>query len=227
MKAITLLALFGSLTIITPSFAAVSPNGTNANGNVAGTNNNGGSVGGTNANNGGNTGTNGSGGNTRVARTFDELFLQQSAQAALFEIAMGQLALSNSQDAAVQAFAQELIQDHTAQLELLQTFATNGVSTNGGFTIPDTLTTRDQTNITRLSSLSGVQFDRAWTRLMVSGHVSAFALHQRAAQRARGESVRAYARSLLEPLAAHLTTALELTEQLRTTTVTRRRVVIP
>lgn len=210
MKVIAVLSLFSLILTVSPSFAAGPRNGgrnlgdDTGNNTPAGTRRGNGGTTGDVTNNGDFTGTNGQ------SRVSDAAFLRQSVHMALMEIMMGELALSNSQNAAVQEFAQHLIQDHTAQLEQAQTLA--GAA---GRTLPDTLSARDRASFNRLSGLSGEAFDRAWTQLMVSSHTTALALHQRAAQGARQESVRAYARAQLAPLATHLAQALELWEQYR------------
>lgn len=143
-------------------------------------------------------------------RATDQGFLRQSAQFALMEIAMAQIALTNSQDAIIQEFAQQVITDHTAQLEQAQT-----VADELEVTLPDSISVRDQRTLDRLAKLSGEELDRAWTQLMVTSHSGALPLHQQSAQRSRSEPIRAYARAQLVPLAAHLTEALEISEQFR------------
>lgn len=175
-----------------------------------------GGTGGTNTDGGfgngnGNGGFGGGGFVNGRSRGFDNSFIRQSAQMALMEIAAGEAALSNSQDSAIQELAQQLVTDHSAQLEQAQALAADA-----GFTLPGALATRDAKSLSRLPSEGGASFDRAWTQLMVSSHSSAFALHERAATRASQAATRAYARAQLVPLAAHLTMALDLYEQLRT-----------
>lgn len=219
MKQIQLLALLVSMAV-TPAFGAGlgnTPDGQNTadiNNHFA-------------PNQPARTGANGNGGTGEIpgngngngsARLSDQLFLRQSAQMALMEIAAGELALAQSEKAAIQEFAQHLINDHTEQLAQAQLLADEL-----GVNLPDTLSARDQRELDRLASLSGDEFNRAWTRLMITSHSRAFSLHERAADRARHESVRAYARGQLVPLATHLATALELYEYFRATPKGRGR----
>jgi putative membrane protein len=143
----------------------------------------------------------------------DATFLRQSAQAALLEIEMGHLALTNSENGAVREFAEHLVQEHSAQLTNVQQLADQM-----GVTLPTALSRTDRRAHTRLGRLSGASFDRAWTREMVLSHQRALRLHERAAFTGRNAEVRSYARSLLVPLATHLTTALALHDELRNPT---------
>ena len=134
------------------------------------------------------------------------------------EIAMAQLALTNSQDAAVHQLAEHLIADHTTQLQQLQ-----AVADELDTTLPGTLASKDRATVDRLGSSTGTQFDRAWLNAMVTSHQMALTLHTRGAQRGRNESVRAYARGQLIPLATHLAQALELLEQFQSGDASLRR----
>jgi predicted outer membrane protein len=233
MKPIRSLTLFALIVATTATMAAnrhlnsndgrddgvaARPSGNNGNGDDGvlarpGTNGTG-----TTFDNGGGTGNNpnvprsqprGGGGQNGRNGLSDQAIIRQSAQAALAEIAMGELALSNSQNASVQAFAQELIQDHTTQLAQAR-----ALGADLGVTLSDTLARPDSAALKRLSALTGDEFDRAWAQAMVASHSTALGQHDRAAQRARSESVRAYAREQLVPLATHLAKALELAAQL-------------
>jgi predicted outer membrane protein len=81
------------------------------------------------------------------------------------EIQISQLALQRSTDSRVKAFAQRMIDDHTLlNREVVQVAGQRGIS------LPTAATTDQQATMTRLQSLSGMQFDQAYMDLNVMMH---------------------------------------------------------
>jgi len=195
LAAVTSQSLLAQVTISTP-------NGTAGNtaGNISSTINN-------NLNNG--TNFNGSARN-------DARFLQQAAASSLHEIALGNLAQTNSTNPDVQAFGATLVADHTASYQ-----AAADLATSLGVTVPTTESRADFRDTQRLGRLSGADFDAAFVGEMINNHVRDIQSHESQAIRSGNVDVRAYARTQLPVLMDHLVTALELRESVGATTVRR------
>ena len=94
--------------------------------------------------------------NPNEVNATDKAFLVQAYQAGKEEIRTGQLALSQSTNPAIKAFAHNLISGYTdAQSDLL------AVASKVGFALTDTFSLRTQTAST-LTTLSGDSFDTAY-----------------------------------------------------------------
>jgi len=146
----------------------------------------------------------------------DIRWLNQAAAGSLQEIALGNLAQTNSSDTNVQAFGALLVQDHTLAFEQAQQLgATNGL------TLPTAVTRTQQRDTQRLSRLTGTSFDAAFLALMIRNHITDIQSYETEAQRGGSADVRAYARSQLPILMNHLVIALDLQDSLGLRTVRR------
>lgn len=139
-------------------------------------------------------------------------FLTNLYQQGLAEIALSQLALDRSDNAEVQAFAQRMIDDHTAANQQIATQAqANAVP------LPDEPNPAQQALAEDLAALSGVDFDKAYMNHNVLGHEVAVA--QAEAQAAEGvdAGVAALAATLEPTLRMHREQAQTLYEQIEPT----------
>jgi putative membrane protein len=146
----------------------------------------------------------------------DARFLQQAAASSLHEIALGNLAQSNSSNPDVQAFGATLVADHTASYQ-----SAADLATSLGLTVPTTESKADLRDTQRLGRLSGSDFDAAFVGEMINNHVRDIQSHENQAIRSGNADVRAYARTQLPVLMDHLVTALDLRETVGATTAHR------
>ena len=100
-------------------------------------------------------------------------FLNSAIELNAAEIELGQLAATKAESERVKMFAQMMVKDHTVGLETLQKLQADASSG----TPP--LSAHHQELKTRLSSLSGAQFDRAYMDAMVKGHGDAVKMFER------------------------------------------------
>jgi putative membrane protein len=132
-------------------------------------------------------------------------FMQQAASAGIAEVQLGQLALTKSDDDAVKALAQRIVDDHTKANAQLKTIAD---SEQIALPAP-TDAARDQA--ARLRALDGSAFDQAWARTMVSDHEKAVKLFSDEAAASGDSRLRQFAQATLPALRAHLQSAKQLT----------------
>jgi putative membrane protein len=99
-------------------------------------------------------------------------FLNKAIEISQAEIELGRLASSKASDMRIKNFGTMMVTDHSAGLKKLQ-------SLPGGKNNTVKLTTEHEILKTRLSGLSGKQFDREYISAMVSGHRHAVGLFEK------------------------------------------------
>lgn len=129
-------------------------------------------------------------------------FLAAAYQDGLGEIALSQLALQNSSDANVKAFAERMIGDHTqANQEITRLTQAKGI------TLPTVATTEEITLQSSLGSLTGIDFDRAYIAHNVTVHEVDVGNFRMQALSATDADVKTFALNTLPALQVHLLTA--------------------
>lgn len=185
----------------------------NRNANTGGTNANmnanmnaGGNMNGGNANMDGGAasarGAAGAGGATTLSST-DRNFFMQAAMSGMKEVELSRLAATRATSDDLRAFAQRMVDEHTAKnAELMQ------LATAKGVTLPAAPDAKLQAMLTRMGALSGAQFDRAYLKEAgVKEHRNAAKLFERASTRATDADVRSFAASTLPAIRMHLSMA--------------------
>lgn len=135
----------------------------------------------------------------------DIAFMQFAAQANLAEITMGQWALNRSHNSEVRAFAQQMITDHTAQLQQLQALAARK-----GVTLPTTLDPMHQQLLAMLSAVTDYYFDIAYMGVQVMDHRLTLARFEREAASGSDPDVKAFAAAAIPVLRMHLEEAIRI-----------------
>jgi putative membrane protein len=128
-----------------------------------------------------------------------EKFLADALQDGRAEIQTCELALKSSHEAAVQAFAKRMIQDHQAMNDKIVALAKQK-----GYRLPDELTLTQRATYTALKPLSGHAFDSLFMKHNLSDHESDIKLFSDQAVHASDEDVRALAGDGLATLREHL-----------------------
>src|SRR6202050_1959016 len=95
----------------------------------------------------------------------DKKFVREAAQGGMAEVELGKLAVQNASSDDVKKFGQRMIDDHRKTNDKLKE-----VASKEGITLPNSLAATDQAIKTRLSKLSGDQFDKAYMKDMVRDH---------------------------------------------------------
>ncbi|HEY9622309.1 MAG TPA: DUF4142 domain-containing protein [Crinalium sp.] len=128
----------------------------------------------------------------------DREFLTMAIQGNNAEIQTSQLALQRSNNNTVRQYAQRMIQEHTAaNRDLTQLANQNRVS------IPAAVDPLSRAIATRLSQLSGAEFDQAYMGTQVNAHLKAISLYQTQIQQGQNPTLTAFANQLLPAIQDH------------------------
>ena len=100
-------------------------------------------------------------------------FAEVAASSNMFEIESSQLALDQTKAEKVQAFAQHMIEDHTAAGEKMKAAAAKD-----GITPPTTMSEKDEAQLKKLQSTQGPTFDQAYLAAQVTAHDEAVSLFE-------------------------------------------------
>jgi len=131
----------------------------------------------------------------------DAAFLQKAAQANAAEAKISQSAQTRAVDPTVKAFADRMVEDHTASNRKLEALAKRkGLSVA---TEPDS---EHVMRIGSLQNLEGPAFDRAYAELMIEDHRALVQLYEAAARDAHDADVSRFARKTLPMLREHVRT---------------------
>jgi putative membrane protein len=95
----------------------------------------------------------------------DELFLKKAAGGNMTEVAMGKMALQKTSNEDVKAFAQKMVDDHTAMESDVE-----AVAKGMNVTLPTGLPKSEQKPMAKMEALNGDAFDKAYAAGMVKDH---------------------------------------------------------
>jgi putative membrane protein len=129
----------------------------------------------------------------------DEHFATAASQGGMAEVKLGQLASEKASNPKVRNFGQQMVTDHSKAGDEL-----TSIVHKKGVTVPSDLTTKDQALLTRLSSLSGESFDKAYMSAMVSDHQEDISEFQKEANNGRDPDFKSFAGKTLPTLQEHL-----------------------
>ena len=140
----------------------------------------------------------------------DRQFVTKASHANLEEVALGGLGLKKAQSEAVKAFAQRMETDHAkSQQELIQ------AAQEAGLEPPMELPPEAQATMKRLEKLAGLEFDRAYMKVMVMGHEKAEKLFTMEDSKGMHPAVKGYAQKTLPVIQEHLSQAKSILSQLQ------------
>ena len=129
-------------------------------------------------------------------------FLSDAARSGAAEVEMARLAMKKSSDPAIKAFAQRLVNDHTASSRDLTALAGKKE-----ITLSAELNNREKEAVKKLTGLSGAAFDAEFIRQVERDHEIAVALYRRASMMNSDADVKEFAAKALVDVEAHLQTA--------------------
>ena len=138
-----------------------------------------------------------------------ESFASQAAIIGKAEVELGQIALRNTQDEGVRKYAERMVKDHSAADKKLK-----AIAAKENLQLPQSLDAEHESLKTKLQSLKGEDFDRAYVSAMAKGHDKAVALFESASQQPQmpGE-LKQFAASTLPTLEQHQEMAHSLHEK--------------
>ena len=136
-----------------------------------------------------------------------EDFVKTVATSDMFEVQSGQLASEKAQNADVKTFGKQMVDDHTnTSGELKGLISDEDIKVE----LPGKLDHEHQTNLDKLSGLSGAQFDREYVRMQIDAHQKAVALFEGYAAAGENADLKDWAGDTLPKLKEHLEHAQKL-----------------
>ena len=135
----------------------------------------------------------------------DHKFVMEAAMGGLMEVELGRVAAQNGASDAVKQFGQRMVDDHSKVNTELMTLATSK-----GMTLPAALDDKHQAAVTKLSAMSGADFDRAYVKMMVKDHEKDVKEFEKQSTRASDADLKAFAAKNLPGLQEHLQMARSL-----------------
>jgi putative membrane protein len=137
--------------------------------------------------------------------THDASFVTKASAAGMTEVQASQLADAHAKSADIKSFAATMITDHTKAGDQLKALAQKD-----GFTPSDAPTAMQQKAITRISTLNGAAFDKAYAAMMLRDHNEAVALFKGESVSGSNPDLKSFASDTLPTLEHHLAMAKKL-----------------
>jgi len=129
----------------------------------------------------------------------DRNFIMDAAMGGLMEVELGRVAAQQGMNEAVKQFGQRMVDDHSqANSELMS------LASSKGITLPAELDQKHRAEVTKLSGMSGADFDREYTKLMVSDHRKDVSEFENQSTRGTDADLKAFATKTLPTLQEHL-----------------------
>jgi putative membrane protein len=129
----------------------------------------------------------------------DKKFMKEAAAGGLVEVELGKLATQKASSDEVKQFGQKMVDDHSKANEELKQ-----VASRQNIPVPESLDSKQQARIDKLSKLSGPEFDKAYVKDMVKDHQKDVKAFQAEVQGGTDPNVRQFASSTLPTLQQHL-----------------------
>jgi len=138
----------------------------------------------------------------------DAEFVRMASAMGLAEVNMAKMALQNATRDDVKQFAKRMIDDHTQHNKEL-----NRIADSKGFTPAATMDAAHEAMATRMSRMTGEQFDRQYMMNQVQDHQAAIALFNAESKNGRDPALKELATKSLPVLREHLEMARKLAGQ--------------
>ena len=135
----------------------------------------------------------------------DHKFVMTAAMSGLREVELGRMATQQGTSDAVKQFGQRVVDDHSKANSELATLASSK-----GMTLPTAVDEKNRAEITKLSAMSGADFDRAFSRMMLKSHEKGVDLFEKQSTKGTDADLKAFAAKILPTLQEHLQMARAL-----------------
>ena len=135
----------------------------------------------------------------------DTAFVAKASAGGMTEIQASKLADSHAQSAAVKSFAATMVTDHTKAGDAL-----SAIAQKDGFTPPTSPMTAQAKALTKLESLNGAGFDKAYSSMMLKDHNETIALFKKEIATGKNQDLTSFASQTLPTLKEHLAMAKKL-----------------
>ncbi|HEX3186458.1 MAG TPA: DUF4142 domain-containing protein [Pyrinomonadaceae bacterium] len=155
--------------------------------------------------NSGNTGAKGEQTGMATMTSQDRNFLMDAAEGGMLEVELGRVAAQKGTSEAVKQFGQKMVDDHgQANTELMS------IATSKGVTLPTELDEKHRAHVTKLSGMTGAEFDREYSKMMLSDHNKDVSEFEKESTQGADPDLKAFAAKTLPTLQQHLEMAKAL-----------------
>lgn len=139
--------------------------------------------------------------NTQISgkKNSDSKFMMMAATSDMNEIGLSNQALSKSTNEEVKKLAQMMIDDHTKSSEELKPIA---MSKN--VMLPAEMDSKHKSAMEKMSSMSGMEFDMAYIKMMVKDHEKAVSMFTKESNSGKDAEAKAFAAKTLPVIQMHL-----------------------
>ena len=144
----------------------------------------------------------------------DTAFVREASAGNLLEVRLGNLAAQRASSSAVKQFAERMVADHTTMGNQWAALVSRTA-----MPVRASLDANQQQTLSRLTSLSGANFDRAYMNEMVQDHRRDIDAFQHSGPQAKSADVRQLAASSLATMRQHLTMAQQVADEVGGTAV--------
>jgi len=158
-----------------------------------------------NENRSANRNTGGAAGTQAGMNQQDHKFIMEAAMGGMMEVELGRVAVQRGTSEAVKQFGQRMVDDHSKANQELMSLASSK-----GMTLPTALDDKHQKDVTKLSAMSGAEFDRAYAKMMLKDHEKDVKEFERQSTKAGDPELRAFVTKTLPTLQEHLQIARTL-----------------
>jgi putative membrane protein len=135
----------------------------------------------------------------------DRNFVMDAAMGGMMEVELGRVAAQQGMSDAVKQFGQRMVDDHSqANTELMS------LASSKGITLPAQLDEKHREHVTKLSAMSGADFDREYGKMMLSDHRKDVSEFEKQSTRGTDADLKAFASKTLPTLQEHLRMAESL-----------------
>ncbi|MBV8710108.1 MAG: DUF4142 domain-containing protein [Acidobacteriaceae bacterium] len=141
----------------------------------------------------------------------DKKFLRDAALGGMTEVELGKLATQKSSRDDVKQFGQKMVDDHTKANDRLKQIAGQE-----NIPVPDTLDSKHQSRIDKLSKLSGADFDKAYIKDQLKDHQTDVREFNTEAQSGTDPNIKSFAANTLPTLQHHLDMVKDLNKSEKT-----------
>ena len=134
-----------------------------------------------------------------MAKVDDKKFAKDAALGGMTEVQLGKLATQKASRDDIKQFGQKIVDDHTKANDQLKELASKE-----NIPIPDSLDSKHQARIDKLSKLSGENFDKAFVKDQLKDHQAEIRDFSAEAQSGTDANVKTFASNVLPTLQQHL-----------------------
>jgi putative membrane protein len=129
----------------------------------------------------------------------DRDFIMDAAMGGMMEVELGRVAAQQGMSAEVKQFGQRMVDDHSqANSELMS------LASSKGITLPTELDAKHREHVTKMSGMTGADFDREYSKMMLSDHRKDVSEFEKESTRGTDADLKAFATKTLPTLQEHL-----------------------